>query len=116
MALSRRMDKVDQSSLRDTPINSHSHPQALPSHSSQIGSPQLNPTHAEGGGGGQIRDPLTLRDFRWEQGHLVAGAVQPHLQELQQDIQPRPILPAGPQLQDPARSQMDRRDAVTPSL
>ena len=75
-ALCRRMDKVEQSSFRGTPLNSRSHTQGLPSHSSQVGSPQLNPTNDVGRG--QIRDPLTLVDFRCDQGHLAAGSALPH--------------------------------------
>ena len=113
-ALCRRMDKVEQSSLRSTPLNSRSHPQGLPSHSSQTGSPQLNPT--SGVGGGQIRDPLTLADFRHDQGHLAARPALPHLQDVQQEPQLRPILHAPPQPQGTERLQMDRRDAVIPNL
>ena len=111
VALAWRMEKVELSSLRDTPLNSHSHPQGLPSPSSQIGSPQWNPSHAEVGG--QIRDPLTFMDFR----HFVTGPAQSHPQELQQDMhQPRPSLPACPQLQDLVRSHMDCRDTVISNL
>ena len=101
-----------RTNIRDTPLNSRSHPQGLPSHSSQI---KIIPSHAEMGG--QIRDPLTLMDFKWEWGHLVAGAAQSHPQELQQDMhQPQLSLPTCPQLQDPVRYHIDHRDAVIPNL
>ena len=113
-ALCRRMDKVEQSSFRGTPLNSRSHTLGLPSHSSQVGSPQLNPTNDVGRG--QIRDPLTLVDFRCDQGHLAAGSALLHFRDLQQDIQPRSTLHPASQSQGADRLHMDRRDAVIPNL
>ena len=87
----------------------------MPSHLSQIGSPQLNPSRTDVGC--QIQDPLVLTELRREQGNLASGVGQPHSQELQQDMhQPCPTLLAYPKIQEPVQSHMDHCDAVILNL
>ena len=65
------------------------HTQDMQSHSSQIGSPQMNPTHTVVSS--QIWDPLVFNEFC-------------------------NTLPAYLQIQDPLRSHTDHRDAVVRNL
>ena len=65
-SLARRLDKVEQASTKDaTPLNPRSHMHNFPSHSSQMGSPQLLTSNADHGA--QIRDPLHIPDQRQDQ-------------------------------------------------
>ena len=58
VALARRMYKVEQSSVRDIPLNQRLHAQGMSSHSSQLRLAPHNPSHIDVGS--QIGDPLTL--------------------------------------------------------
>ena len=69
-ALAKRMDKVERIANRDaTPLNPRSHAANFPSHSSQMGSPQLNNNMDPVT---QIRDPLNLLYPRQDQGQLFS--------------------------------------------
>ena len=98
VALCQEMDSVEQSSIRDTPLNTHTH--VFPSHSSQLGSSHLNSSHTDVGN--QIRYPLNLLDPKQDQGPLILTTAKPYPQESQQDMhQPQdmchaPSLPTNP--------------------
>ena len=115
-SLARRLDRVEQAPTKDvTPLNHWSHMHNFPSHSSQMGSPQLLTSNADQGG--QIRDPLHLLDQRQDQAQLFNPPPQLRVHEPQQCTQEPQIASAAlPQTKQPPTFQVDRHDAVIPNL
>ena len=116
-ALAQRMDRVKQTAARGgTPLNLRSHAHAIPTHSSQMGSPVLNSNQGEVAtnvldpsncpGPSQIQDPPVFRQQHQMQ-HNYPGIQQ-------QGAPPLPQMQIQDHLQ--ALHQHDRRDAVIPSL
>ena len=115
-ALAQRMDRVEQTARGGTPLNLRSHARDIPNHSSQMGSPVMNPHQGDGASnvldpsGGiaptRIQDPTSLRQ-------------QHQLQHSYPDLHPSgaPQL-SQMQIQDhlQASQQHEHRDAVIPSL
>ena len=82
-SLARRLDKVEQASTKDaTPLNPRSHMHNFPSHSSQMGSPQLLTSNADHGA--PIRDPLHIPDQCQDQVQFFNPPPHPRIHEPQQ--------------------------------